>query len=87
MSSDLSVRIAATLAIVVIALVVRWLVVRSLNRTVSDGDLLFKARKATTYVTMAVSLLLLTWIWLPFFDDLGTFLGLRVAASLSLSTT
>ncbi len=79
MSPDLSVRIAATLAIVVIALIVRWLVVRSLNRTVSDGDVLFKARKATTYVTMAVSILLLIWIWLPFFDDLGTFLGLLSA--------
>jgi len=79
MSSDLSVRIGATLAIIVIALIVRWLVVRSLNRTVADGDVLFKARKAATYVTMAISILLLTWIWLPFFDDLGTFLGLLVA--------
>lgn len=79
MSPELSVRIAATLAIVVIALIVRWLVVRSLNRTITDDDVLFKARKATTYVSMAVSILLLTWIWLPFFEDLGTFLGLLSA--------
>jgi small-conductance mechanosensitive channel len=79
MSADLSFRIAATLATVVIALVVRWLVVRWLNRTVSDGDVLFRARKAITYIAMAVAVFLLTWIWLPFFDDLGTFLGLLVA--------
>jgi small-conductance mechanosensitive channel len=79
MSSDLSVRIGATLVIVVGALIVRWLIVRWLNRTVTDGDVLFKARKASTYITMAASVLLLTWIWLPFFDDLGTFLGLLSA--------
>ena len=79
MSADLSFRIAATLATVVIALVVRWLIVRWLNRTITDGDILFRARKATTYTTMAVAVVLLTWIWLPFFDDLGTFLGLLVA--------
>ena len=79
MAPELSVRIAATVAIFVVALVVRWVFVRWLNRTVTDGDLLFKARKATTYVTVAVAVLLLTWIWLPFFDDLGTFLGLLSA--------
>jgi len=79
MSPELSVRIAATIAIVIIALIVRWLFVRWLNRTVTDGDVLFKGRKATTYTTMAVAVLLLTWVWLPFFDDLGTFLGLLSA--------
>ena len=79
MSADLSFRIAATLATVVIALVVRWLIVRWLNRTITDGDVLFRARKAITYITMSVAVFLLTWIWVPFFDDLGTFLGLLVA--------
>ena len=79
MSPDLSVRIGATLMIVVGALIVRWLIIRWLNRTVTDGDVLFKARKASTYITVAASVLLLTWIWLPFFDDLGTFLGLLSA--------
>jgi len=79
LSADLSFRIAATLATVVIALVVRWLIVRWLNRTITDGDVLFRARKAITYITMAVAVFLLTWIWVPFFDDLGTFLGLLVA--------
>ena len=79
LSADLSFRIAATLATVVIALVVRWLIVRWLNRTITDGDVLFRARKAITYITMSVAVFLLTWIWVPFFDDLGTFLGLLVA--------
>lgn len=79
LSADLSFRIAATLATVVIALVVRWLIVRWLNRTITDGDVLFRARKAITYITMAITVFLLTWIWVPFFDDLGTFLGLLVA--------
>lgn len=79
MSADLSFRIAATLATVVIAVVVRWLIVRWLNRTITDGDVLFRARKAITYITMSVAVFLLTWIWVPFFDDLGTFLGLLVA--------
>ena len=79
MSADLSFRIAATLATVVIALVVRWLIVRWLNRTITDGDVLFRARKAITYITVSVAVFLLTWIWVPFFDDLGTFLGLLVA--------
>lgn len=79
MSPELSVRIAATVAVVIIALIVRWLFVRWLNRTVTDDDVLFKGRKATTYIAMAVAVLLLTWIWLPFFDDLGTFLGLLSA--------
>jgi len=79
LSADLSFRIAATLATVVIALVVRWLIVRWLNRTITDGDVLFRARKAITYITVSVAVFLLTWIWVPFFDDLGTFLGLLVA--------
>jgi small-conductance mechanosensitive channel len=79
LSPDMSYRIAATLTCLIVVLVARWLVVRWLNRSVKDSDVLFRARKATSYVATAVIILFLTWIWLPFFDDLGTFLGLLSA--------
>ncbi len=76
---DLTRRIAATLTLIVVIAVVRWLIARWLSRSISDGDLLFRSRKAVGYISTVVLVLLLTWIWLPFFNDLGTFLGLLSA--------
>jgi small-conductance mechanosensitive channel len=41
--------------------------------------LIFRARKTATYVATAVFVVIISWLWLPFFDDLGTFLGLLSA--------
>lgn len=79
LSPALSYRIGATLLLIVVVAIIRWLVSRWLNRTVKDGELLFRTRKGTTYAFVAVTVVLLIWIWLPFFDDLGTFLGLLSA--------
>ena len=78
-SPDLTRRIAATIVLIIVIVVLRWFVARWLSRTVSDGELLFRSRKALTYISTAVLVLLLTWIWLPFVEDLGTFIGLLSA--------
>ena len=78
-SPDLTRRFAATIVLIIVILVFRWFTARWLSRTVSDGDLLFRSRKALTYISTAVLVLLLTWIWLPFVEDLGTFIGLLSA--------
>lgn len=75
----LSGRIVATLVILGGVLLARFLIARWIGHRVNDADLLYRSRKATTYLSTATLVVLLAFIWLPFFDDIGTFLGLLSA--------
>jgi small-conductance mechanosensitive channel len=77
--SPLAARFVATVAVLVVVLVVRYVVSRLVGRRVTDTELQFRARKAVTYVATAIVVVSLVFIWLPFFDDLATFLGLLSA--------
>jgi len=83
-STDVAYRISATVLLLAVLFIVRWLVSRWLSRRVSDPDMVFRARKTVSYVATAIFVVVVSWIWLPFFDDLGTFLGL-VSAGLAIA--
>ena len=78
-SGDVAYRISGTLALLIVVIVLRWVVARWISRKVTEPDLMFRARKTATYVATAVFVIIISWLWLPFFDDLGTFLGLLSA--------
>lgn len=78
-SADIAYRISATVAALVLVVVARWIAARWMSHRLKDPDLVFRARKAATYVATATFVVIITWVWLPFFDDLGTFLGLLSA--------
>ncbi len=78
-SADVAYRIVATTLTFVVVVVARWIAARWVSRKVTDEDMVFRARKAVTYVATAVFVVVVAWVWLPFLDDLGTFLGLLSA--------
>jgi len=78
-SADIAYRLTATVVALILVVVVRWIAARWMSRKLTDPDLVFRARKAATYIATVTFILIITWVWLPFFDDLGTFLGLLSA--------
>lgn len=77
--SPLVSRGVATVALIIVILVVRYFGARLLARRINDSETLFRARKGLTYTVTTVTVVLLAFIWLPFVDDLATFLGLLSA--------
>lgn len=77
--SPLASRIAATVVVLILVVVLRYIVSRLVGKRVTDTELQFRARKAVTYVATTIVVVALVFIWLPFFDDLATFLGLLSA--------
>lgn len=78
-SPDIAYRIAATIGTLVFVIVARWIAARWMSRKLTDSDMVFRARKAATYIATVIFFVVVTWVWLPFFGDLGTFLGLLSA--------
>ena len=78
-SADLAYRIMGTIVLLVVLFVLRWVAARWLAKRVTDPDVMFRARKSVSYIATAIFVVVVSWVWLPFFDDLGTFLGLLSA--------
>lgn len=72
-------KLAASLLVVALLLVLRWAVLRALRGRVEDVAAWYRARKAAGYVTTVVAVLVLAAIWAAGFRDLATFLGLLSA--------
>ena len=77
--SPLTVRIISTFVIVIVLVALRSLGALWVARKVADKDAQFRARKGLTYFATIVAVVVLTFIWLPFVNDLATFLGLLSA--------
>ena len=77
--SPLTARVVTTAVVLVAVLVLRYVVSRFIAKRVVDTELQFRARKAVTYVATTIVVVTLVFNWLPFFDDLATFLGLLSA--------
>ena len=77
--SPLTARIVATVVVVVVIVVVRYIAAIWVGRRVADPDTQFRARKGLTYFATIVAVVTLVFIWLPFVNDLATFLGLLSA--------
>ncbi|MEZ5175181.1 MAG: mechanosensitive ion channel [Acidimicrobiia bacterium] len=83
-SADVAYRVTTTVVVLIVLLVARWLVARWISKKIVDPELMFRARKTATYVATVIFVVTMSWLWLPFFDDLGTFLGL-VSAGIAIA--
>ncbi len=72
-------RVVSTVIVLAVIVILRYIGALVVGRRVSDVDMQFRARKALTYGATIVVTIALVFIWLPFFDDLATFLGLLSA--------
>jgi small-conductance mechanosensitive channel len=72
-------RVASTVIVLTLIVILRYVGALIVGRRVQDVDMQFRARKALTYVATIAATIALVFIWLPFFDDLATFLGLLSA--------
>ncbi len=70
---------AATFVLLLVVLVVRWLIVRTVAQRVDEPELVFRTRKGVVYVASLIIIFGLGFIWLEALGDLGTFLGLLSA--------
>lgn len=73
-------KLVVTTAVVVALVVARALVGRAIARRAGeDLELLYRARKASTYVAVIVGAVVLIAVWFEALGNLGTFLGLATA--------
>jgi len=79
LAPTLSSRLLSTVVVIAVIIILRYLGARVAHRRVSDPELEFRTRKAITYIATAVFVVAMVFIWLPFFDNLATFLGLLSA--------
>jgi len=78
-SESTQLKILASLITVVVLLVGRALVLRSVRNRFEEAWVGYRARKVATYVVTIVGLSALAFIWIDAFNDLPTFLGLLSA--------
>ena len=72
-------KILATVVLIFVLVVARWLTLRAIHRKFEDADVDYRARKVATYTATVIGLAFLAWIWIDAFNDLPTFLGLLSA--------
>jgi len=77
--NELQSRLLRSLFLVLLVAVVRWTILRILNRNVDDARILYRWRKSVTYASVAIGIVLVGRIWFQGFQSLSTFLGLLSA--------
>lgn len=77
-------RVLATLVVVLVALALRYLILRAAIRRLEDPETIFRTRKAIAYVTAFLVLTGLVVIWVPSLEGITTFFGF-VAAGLVIA--
>lgn len=77
-------QIVQTAVLVLVLLLLRSLALHVMRRSTTDVRLRYHWRKTITYVAVGLGILIGSRIWLSWFDDIGTFLGL-VAAGLAIA--
>ena len=77
-------KILASVLVVVILVVGRWLTLRAVHRRFEEAWVGYRARKVATYVVTIIGVAVLAWVWIDSFDDLPTFLGL-VSAGVAIA--
>ena len=76
--------IVASLTVILGLVVLRWLVLRYVHRTVEDPDVWFRAKRIATYTATFIAAITLAWIWFDAFDSLPTYLAL-VSAGIAIA--
>lgn len=77
-------RLLATVITIALIVMIRLLIVRAVNRSVDDAEVQFRARRAITYVTTGITVLLLVRIWLSGFTEFATYLGI-ISAGIAIA--
>ena len=77
---DTQEKILASVLVIVGLLLIRWLIIRAVHRTLTDDDeAVYRTRKITAYAATVIAILTISFIWLEAFNDFGTYLGLLSA--------
>jgi len=79
LSPETQLRLLASAGVVVGLVLVRWLVLRSANRRLTDPRDLYRWRSGTTYLSALIGAVAITRIWLVDFSGFATYLGLLSA--------
>lgn len=82
--SETTSEVVGSVAVVVGLILLRWLILRYVHRTIDDPDVWFRAKRIATYTTTIVAVITLAWIWVDAFDSLPTYLGL-VSAGIAIA--
>lgn len=82
--SETTNEIIASVSVVVGLVMLRWLILRTVHRTIDDPDVWFRAKRIATYTTTIIAAITLSWIWVDAFDSLPTYLGL-VSAGVAIA--
>lgn len=77
-------KVLASFIVLALAVVARTLVIRGVQRTVDDNEVVYRAGKLATYTATVVVGVSLAWIWLDSFTNLATYLAV-VSAGLAIA--
>lgn len=83
-SSATQSKLIATAITVLVLVVGRWLVLRTVQKRFEEAWVGYRARKVATYTATIVGAAVIAWIWIDAFNDLPTFLGL-VSAGIAIA--
>lgn len=79
LENDQIVKTIWTVATIAIILIVRFLVLRYVDRNTDDHEAQYRARKIINYAATTVFLITIAFIWINAFENLSTYLGLLSA--------
>ena len=77
-------RAVSSVVVIVVFALGRWLFLRWMRSNFDEGDAQFRATKISNYVTTALIILSLLFIWIDALDSLTTYLGL-VSAGIAIA--
>jgi small-conductance mechanosensitive channel len=77
-------KIVSTIVAIAVVLVVRWVVLRSIQTRFQEEWDEYRAHKVAGYTTTIAVGVILAWIWIDAFNDLPTFLGL-ISAGIAIA--
>ncbi len=84
LTTETQTKIIGTLIVLGVAIVVRIVVARTIQRNLDDTGAMYRTGKLVTYVTSLFALIGLAWVWIDAFDNLGTYLAV-VSAGLAIA--
>ena len=77
--TELESRVFATIGVVLVFSLLRYVALRIVNRRVDDTKALYQWRKSLTYTAFVLGFLAVGRIWIQGFESVSTFLGLLSA--------
>lgn len=82
--AGVEIKLAVTALVLIGLVLLRWAILRAVTRRVDEAEIWYRARKTATYISVALGVVVLAWLWIEPLGDLGTFLGL-VSAGIAIA--